>query len=177
MSPSASLIIACLPALAPFQSNPNSPGIVEPSLTAITGTETRIPHTDQAAGGTLLNVVGPIVTQDADGATSLMGHAITDTESPNRAMRDALDQLSNTAAAGDTTGMQSAAQELLDILLGNSQGRIYDGFAMLNFNRGAYVPDHLPGEYKMKLLRDTGETQPGIDGQPRKVWEVDVNML
>ena len=48
--------------------NPNDPGILEPSLTATTGVEVRIPNTDQADGETQLNIVGPIVEVDAAGA-------------------------------------------------------------------------------------------------------------
>ena len=157
--------------------DPNDPGILEPAMTATSGFPVRIPNTDQATGGTLNNVVGAIVTQNAMGALSLTGHVITDTNSPNQAMRDALDSLSAAATSGNTPGMQAAAQELLDILTGNTSGRIYDGFAMLNYNRGAYTPDQDPGEYKMKTVTDTGLTAPGIDGVPRKIWEVTVNFL
>jgi hypothetical protein len=65
----------------------------------------------------------------------------------------------------------------MDILLGTTQGRIYAGFAMLNFNRGAFAPGHEPGEYKMRTVTDTGLTEIGIDGQERKIWETDVAML
>jgi hypothetical protein len=156
---------------------PNDPGILEPLLTELNGVETRIPNTDQADGDQLLNVVGPIVVNDAKGALSLTGHPITDIESPNRAMRNALNDLYDTAIINDHFGMHTAAQELNNILLGTTEGRIYDGFSMLNFNRGAFVSDHEPGEYKMKALRDSGETAISIDGQPHTIWEVDVNYL
>ncbi len=58
-------------AIAMAQTDPNSPGIIEPCLTATMGLEVRIPNTDQAEGDELLNVVGRIVTTDAQGATSL----------------------------------------------------------------------------------------------------------
>ncbi len=48
---------------------------------------------------------------------------------------------------------------------------------MLIFNRGAFAPDHAPGEYKMKTLTDTDLTASGIDGQPRDIWEVTVDCL
>lgn len=155
----------------------DSPGIREPALSTTTGLDVRIPNTDQSNGDALLNVVGEIVRVDAQGALSLTGHVITDTTSPNRAMRDALDALANAASSEDQAAMTGAAQELNAVLLGTTEGRIYDGFAMLNFNRGAFVPDHIAGEYKMKRLTDSGLVAPGIDGQPRKIWEVTVNML
>jgi hypothetical protein len=158
--------------------NPNDPGIEEPVTSQLTGTIVRIPNTDQASGTQLLNVVGPVGRHDALGSLSITGHTITRVSSPNDDMSLDLGQLADRAASGDTAGMRSAAEDLLSILLGTTQGRIYDGFAMLNFNRGAYVPDQVPGEYKMKVLRDTGGTEISpFDGKPHKVWEVDVNML
>ncbi|MDX1748411.1 MAG: hypothetical protein R3324_20945, partial [Halobacteriales archaeon] len=88
--------------------------------------------------------------------------------------------------AGDTAAMNAAAEELLDILLGTTQGRIYDGFSMLNFNRytepsippSAFPVGDLDGEYKMKVARDTGETFVSpYDGETRTIWEVDINHL
>lgn len=157
--------------------DPNDPGILEPALTAITGEEVRIPNTDQADGDTLLNLVGEVVEVDAEGASSLTGHVITHVASPNDDMDDALQDLADAAGNDDVPAMQTAAAELMSILLGTTEGRIYDGFAMLNFNRGAFVPDHIPNEYKMKPVTDTGETAPGIDGEPRRIWEVTVNFL
>ncbi len=173
------LLVSSRADVAPAQvpANPNSPGIMEPALAEGTGVELRIPHTDQAAGDTMLNVVGSVVIVDAEGALSLTGHVITDATSPNRAMQDALEELEDAADDADLAAMTAAATELKAILLGATQGRIYDGFAMLNYNRGAFVPDHVPGEYKMKVVTDSGLTAPGMDGQPRKIWEVTVNML
>jgi len=167
--------VSCATAVA--QPDPNDPGIREPSLSTTTGQVVRIPNTDQANGGTQLNVVGPIVVTDADTTTSLLGHAITRVSSPNDDMSEALQQLAAAAQSSDQAQMDTQAQELLDILLGTTQGRIYDGFAMLNFNRGAFAPGHVVGEYKMKVLTDSGLTAPGIDGEPRKIWEVTVNFL
>lgn len=155
----------------------NSPGVLEPVLTQTTGQEVRIPNTDQAEGDTLLNLVGPVIVNDALGSQSLTGHTITHVASPNDDMEQALSDLADAAADGDQSGMEAAADELLAILLGTTEGRIYDGFAMLNFNRGAFVADHVPGEYKMKVLQDSGLTAMGIDGQPRRIWEVTVNYL
>lgn len=157
--------------------DPDHPGVLEPVLTATTGSPVRIPFTDQAQGSSLLNLAGPVTSVPASGAMSLTGHTITDLRSPNRTMRDALDDLESAASSGSTQGMQAAAQELLDVLTGQTQGHIHDGFAMLNYNRGAFAPGHVPGEYKMKTVTDSGLTAPGIDGQPRRVWEVTVNHL
>ncbi|MFQ5400145.1 MAG: hypothetical protein ACE5E7_11170 [Anaerolineae bacterium] len=160
-----------------YAQNANDPGILEPVLSALTGQEVRVPNTDQVADGVQLNVVGEVVSVDADGATSITGHTITQVSSPNRDLEQALKDLEDAARKDDQNGMQAAAAELQAILLGTTEGRIYDGFAMLSYNAGAYVADQVPGEYKMKTLHDTGLTEPGIDGVPRKVWEVDVNML
>ncbi len=162
---------------AAAQPDANDPGIREPSLSATTGQVVRIPNTDQAVGDTQLLVVGPVVETDADTALSLTGHAITRVSSPNDDMEAALSDLADAAQSGDQATMDARAQDLLDILLGETQGRIYDGFAMLNFNRGAFAPDHVAGEYKMKVLADSGLTAPGMDGEPRKIWEVNVNFL
>lgn len=163
--------------IAHAQSNPNDPGLLEPVLSATTGQEVRIPHTDQVANGQQLNIVGNVVSQQAQGTVSLTGHPITQVASPHDDMEQALKDLKDAAKDNDQAAMQAAANELQAILLGTTQGRIYDGFAMLNYNRGAFVADHVPGEYKMKILRDSGQTEMGMDGQPRKIWEADVNML
>lgn len=156
----------------------NGPGILEPALSATTGQTVRIPHTDQASGQTQLNILNNTITDaDARGAVSILGFPITRVESPNDDMKEALKDLKDAARDNKTAEMQAAAQDLMNILLGTTQGRIYDGFAMLNFNRGAFVPDHVAGEYKMKTLHDTGLTEQGIDGQPRKIWEANINLL
>jgi len=157
--------------------DPNSPGVLEPVLTAIDGVARRIPHTDQANGDQLLTPVGPVVTRAASDSQSILGHPITSVESPNDDMKDALKDMFDAAKDDDVVEMRAAARELKNILMGTTEGRIYDGFAMLNFNRGAFMPDHLPGEYKMKVLRDTGLTEPGIRGGQVKIWEVDINMF
>ncbi len=170
-------LAVALPSAVAAQSDPNDPGVLEPVLSAVNGVDTRIPNTDQALGGTLLNVVGAINEQSAQGATSLLGHTITSVRSPNEAMRDALDTLSSAAGSGNAAAMQGPATELLAILTGTTQGEFFDGFAMLNYNRGAFTPDQVPGEYKLKPLTDSGQTALGIDGELRRIWEVDVNFL
>ena len=144
---------------------------------AVHGVERRIPHTDQANGDVLQAVVGEVVTVDAKNTNSLLDHPITSDNSPNDDMEQALKDMFDAAKNDEATAMRGAAQTLMDILMGTTQGKIYDGFAMLNFNRGAFVPDQVPGEYKMKVLRDTGLTEAGIRGGQVKIWEVDVNML
>ncbi len=159
----------------------NESGIQEPVLSKLTDTDVRYPHTDQTSGGLLNNIVGNVVTIDAAGAASALGHAINNDDSPNDDMHSALKDMSNAAKDRDRTAMQAAAEELMDILQGTTRGRIYDGFAMLNYNRGAFMPDHKSGEYKMKVARDTGEEEPGLSDTgatvQRKIWEIDVNML
>ena len=155
----------------------NNPGILEPVLTELTGMEVRIPNTDQMDGDIQLNVVGNIVSNSSLGSTSLLGNVITSNSSPDEDLETALKLLEIAVSEGDSNGMNSAANEIMDILKGNTSGRIYDGFSLLNYNRGAFVSDHLVDEYKMKKARDTGLTALGIDGGERKIWEVDVNML
>jgi len=172
--------------------DPNDPGIQEPVLSMLTGTDVRYPHTDQSSGGVLNNIVGNVVSVDADGAFSASGHPINSDESPNDDMYEALEDMSDAAIDRNRTAMQAAASELMDILQGTTRGRIYDNFAMLNYNRGAFMPDHEAGEYKMKVARDTGEmepprlcetgeTEPGLcetdETVERKIWEIDVSML
>ncbi len=165
----------------------NEPGVLEPVTSHLQGKDIRIPNSDQSVDGIeQSNIDGAAVLTDALSTTSMLGHPITQVSSPNEDMRLGLQALATAALAGDQLGMDSAAAELRSILLGTTQGRIYDGFSMLNFNRwldpsiGAesFPPDAMPGEYKMKLARDTGETYVSpYDGELRKIWEVDVNML
>ncbi len=158
--------------------DPNNPGIMEPALSATSNTVVRIPHTDQANGKMQLNIDNNVVTAtDARGALSLLGVPITQVKSPNEDMNEALKAMADAAKDGKSADMQAAATDLMNILLGTTSGRIYDGFAMLNFNRGAFLADQVPGEYKMKALIDTGLTETGIDGLPRKIWEANVNLL
>jgi len=156
----------------------NGPGIIEPVSGAV------IPNTNQVEGNVQVNIDGSVMTETALGATSLMGHKINSATSPNDDMRKALRKINSAAVSGDTMGMMVPANALMDILLGRTQGKIYDGFPMLNFNSDhleGVEPDLIPGlvsgEYKMKDLHDTGRTAPGLDGSLKKVWEVDVNML
>jgi hypothetical protein len=144
--------------------------------TALSGNEVRIPGTEQVSDGELTQVVSHTV-EDAEGATSVTGHEITQVSNPHDDLFAALDRLGDAADDGDTAGMEEAAQEAAAILEGETSGRVYDGFPLLNYSRGGPLSDQVDGEYKTKRLRDSGETRPSIDGTQRTVWEVDVNML
>jgi hypothetical protein len=159
----------------------NNPGVLEPVTSHLQGKEIRIPNTDQSLDGrTMATIHGAPQNLQAIGRKSILGHEITRNTSPNDDMRLALMAILQGAKGRDAAAMKVAAEELEDILMGTTAGRIYDGFAMLNFNRGAFVPDHVPGEYKMKLVRDTGETYANPfdpEGGSVKIWEVDINLL
>lgn len=91
------LFITSLVVPISYSQDPNHPGILEPALSATTGTTVRIPHTDQVVNGNLANVVGGLVYKDAEDTVSLLGHPITDDSSPNDDMEDALDDLEDAA--------------------------------------------------------------------------------
>jgi len=165
----------------------NEPGILEPVLSHLENREVRIPNTDQSIDGfEQTNVEGEIVREEATSTTSLTGFPITHVASPNDDLFLALSDLASAADGGNAPGMEAAAQELMDILLGTTEGRIYDGFSMLNFNRWKdpsidaryFPPDVIVGEYKMKEAVDTGRTfiSP-YDGEERKIWEVDIALF
>lgn len=156
--------------------DPNDPGILEPIKTTLSGSPVRIPGTDQVNDGALQQVVSH-TAEDAAGATSVRGHEITSVSNPHDDLRDALRALSDAADDGDRAAMEEAASEIDAILRGETRGRIYDGFRLLNYSKGGDLPDHVDGEYKMKRLRDSGDTRPSIDGRERTVWEIDVNMV
>lgn len=163
----------------------NEPGIIEPvtsELNARAGMDdpvVRIPHTDQSVDGVeQTNLHGAVNYFDGFGATSMMGHPITSMNSPHADMRTALDTMSQAVRSNDRAALEAASDELSAILHGTTSGRLYDGFSMLNYNRGAYLPDHIEGEYKMKWAVDSGETFVSpFDGETRKIWEMDINML
>jgi len=159
----------------------NNPGIMEPVTSHLQGEDIRVPNTDQSVDGNAQSTIhGTPVWHKALGRKSLMGHDITKVSSPNDDLRLGLQSLLAAAQNRNTAAMKAAAEELQSILLGTTQGRIYDGFSMLNFNRGAFAEGHVPGEYKLRVAQDTGERfQNPFDpeGGEAKVWEVDINML
>ena len=166
-------LLTAIPAGASGRSNG---AINEPVLSALSGSEVLIPNTDPVIDGVQANVVGDIVSENARGALSLTGHEISVVESPNDGMREALKELVDAADDDDQTAMTAAAAELESILLGTTEGRIYDGFPMLNFN-GPDNPDQVEGDYKTKRLRDSGRTGISTDGEQHTIWELDVTML
>jgi hypothetical protein len=116
----------------------------------------------------------------------MLGHDITHVASPNEDMRLGLLDMATAAVNDDQAGMDAAAAELRAILYGTTEGRIYDGFAMLNYNRwldpdidaSDFPSDAVPGEYKMKEAVDTGNTFVSpYDGEIRRIWEITINML
>lgn len=168
------------------QVNPNEPGVLEPVTSFLQGRDIRVPNTDQTVNGIDLALAEGTLLETATSTTSMLGFPITQVSSPNEDMRLALLAMASAAAADNAPGMRQQARELERILLGKTRGRIYDGFSMLNFNRwghpgiGAshFPPGAVAGEYKMKVAAETGETfiSP-YDGEERKVWDVDINML
>ena len=179
--------VAVLATFAPWTSaqllsngmDSNNPGVLEPMTWGVEGREVRVPNTDQSVDGTAQSTIeGDVNYRDAVGATSLLGHTINRAESPNEDMMLALRNMLAAAELGQSAVMNASAMDLHNILMGETQGRIYDGFSMLNINRDAFTPGHMPGEYKMKLARDTGRTFTSpFDGEQRKIYEADINML
>ena len=175
----------------------NEPGIFEPVSSHLQGRDIRVPNTDQTTDGLdQANVWPDGVVPDpididpgAGNVLSLLGAPITHLASPNDDMFYALMDLAFAAEDDDLDAAREAARELESILLGTTRGRIYDGFAMLNYNRwkdadetgitaADFPPDAMPGEYKMKLAVDSGETITSpFDGEERRIWTVDINML
>ena len=169
------------------QTDFNNPGIYEPITSFLEGRDVRVPNTDQSIDGVQQSAVdGEFSILDARFTESLLGHPITRVSSPNEDMRLALQDIATAALGGDQSGMTTGANELLSILHGTTEGRIYDGFSMLNYNRWKnpdigpehFPQDAVPAEYKMKVARDTGKTfiSP-FDNEERKIWEVDINFL
>ncbi|MBC8328403.1 MAG: hypothetical protein H8E31_06610, partial [Planctomycetes bacterium] len=161
--------------------DPNDPGILDAVLLHLGALNSRLPASHQVSDNSeLLNIVGGVggvKRKPAKGQPSATGAAIVEVRSPNRRLEDAVDALETAASNGSRPGMQSAALAAAGILFGSTQGEIFDGFAMLNHSRGAFLPDHLPGQDRMKRLRDTGLTATGPHGQLQRIWEVDVRLL
>lgn len=173
--------------LQPFKTaeanDANNKGIIEPVLTSLLGRDIRVPHTDQIVDGEQANLLS-FATTSAMGEKSMSGNEITKVSNPHADLNDALVKLSDNARNGIVS--TTDADEILNILLGRTTGRIYDGFSLLNFNRwneplidASFFPaDAVPGEYKTKTIRDTGETEPNFKGEGKvSIWEIDVNMF
>ncbi len=160
--------------------NPLFPDSVDPVLSATMEREIRIPNTSPALNGLPNLHASPLEVTPLIGAQSLTGHTITNLHDPNQALELSLNRLLRAAQEVEYRPfyVRNAAQDIMNILTGETQGQVYDGFAMLNYNRGAYVSDQIDGQYKMKRLRESGETiLSQIDGEVHKIWEVDINML
>lgn len=174
----------------------NNNGIKEPVLSDLLERDVRIPHTKQVANGNMANVIS-IEVEDALGAVSILKNKITKVSNPHDDLLELLTRLSDKAKEGIID--KAAANEILGILLGTTSGRIYDGFALLNFNRwnepsipkSAFNDEVVIGEYKTKTIRHSGKTEQNfkkpaegvnpavLEEKDDKVtiWEVDVNML
>ena len=156
------------------------PDSVDPVLSAEMGKEVRIPNTSPVLNGRPNLHAKALQTTSLDRAKSILGHDIVSTRDPLQDLELAIYRLHSVAeSAGDEPLSElDPAQEVMDILVGQTEGRVYDGFALLNYNRGAITPDHIPGEYKMKRLTETGETVVSqVDGEEHKIWEVTINMF
>ena len=181
-----------------LQGNPNDPrGIKEPVLSRILGRDLYMPNTAQVTDDRRLKNLVSFDARDAVGATSPLGEEISEVTNPHKDLFAAADRLQKAAVlgrdlgAGDPdaieaarAGVQESADDMLDILLGRTRGRLYDGFSLLNFNRWTndlvspedFPDDILPDEYKMKQIRVTGDRVPSWkdDGTLVNVWEVTV---
>jgi len=178
----------------------NDPGIEEPMLSAIFGRTLRIPHTDQVTqpgvNANVLSLEQHFADDPSVVSLSSTGHPITPDGviDPQRVLGFAVGKMSDASGRGDVALMREGAEEALDVLLGRTEGKIFDGFPLLNFNRwnspevapGDVSPDSVPGEYKMKRIRpvldpDSGEQlmEPSWkdDGTMVRVWQIDVDHL
>ena len=152
---------------------------LDPVLTFTMGEEVRIPASI-ASDQNLPILHGDVEMTPLLDTESLTGHPISNLRDPLQDLELALAGLLMAAEeAGDQPITDSAAaQEAMDILLGQTEGRLYDGFPLLNYNQGGPLEDQIDGEYKMKELTPTGEYFTSqIDGETRQVWELTVNML
>jgi len=153
---------------------------VDPVLSFALQREIRIPNSTPAYGGEPLLHASELALTPLVGATSATGHEITSMHGPLQDLElDLAELLMAAQEAGDQPlGDLTTAEDVVDILTGATEGRMYDGFALLNYNRGAWASDHMEDEYKMKRLVDTGETfVSDIDGEEHRIWEIDIQML
>ncbi len=170
-------------------------GIKDPVLSALMEREIIAPHTKQIVNGRLANLISANV-EPALGAKSILQNEIVKVSNPHEDLRNALSNLSDKSKKGEIS--IDDAKEIKDILLGTTSGKIYDGFALLNFNRwnedsipdSAFPEDAVKGEYKTKKVRHSGITErnfkkPAEGANPDvldeedevNIWEVDVNMI
>lgn len=153
---------------------------LDPVLSFAMQREIRVPNSTPAFDGQPLLHATPLVLNPLLGAVSATGHEITSIHDPLQDLELELSRLYVEAgrAGSEPLSDLTSAQTAVDILTGGTEGRMYDGFALLNYNRGAWTDGHVEGEYKMKRLTDTGETFiSAIDGEEHRIWEIDVQML
>jgi hypothetical protein len=156
------------------------PDSMDPVLSKMFGRDVRIPNSCPAIDGS------PNLHEDALEFAplltthSLTGNPIKSLHDPLQDLELALYKIEKACKAPEyrPAYVQAAARDVLDILKGDTRGRVYDGFPLLNYNRRKTLRDQVAGEYKTKRLRDSGETIVSqIDGEIHKVWEVDYSML
>ncbi len=165
----------------PLTASQPAPGdSLDPVLSRALGREIYIPNSSAVQDGEPSLHASALRTTPLLGADSVKGHPITAVRDPLQDLELALVQLladAESAAAG-TLVDTAAAQNVMDILVGDTRGRVYDGFPLLNFNRGGDGPGQILGEYKTKRLTDTGRTFVSqIDGETHRIWELTINML
>ncbi len=165
------------------------PDSVDPVLTAkqkygieaFVEKKVRVPNTTPVVDGKPNLHASSLTTTPFRDTTSILGHPITGAiHGPLEALEDALWNLDRAARRAGNIPLAdlSPVFDVRNILLGKTAGQVFDGFGLLNYNAGALTPDHVPHEYKMKRLQDTGETVVSqIDGQEHKIWEITVNTL
>ena len=156
------------------------PDSMDPVLSKMFGRDVRIPNSCPALDGGPNLHNGPLQAQALLKTRSLSGYAIESLHDPLQDLELALHKIDRACRAPEyrPAYVQAAGREVIDILKGDTRGRVYDGFPLLNFKRNQVLPDQVPGEYKTKRLRDTGETVISqIDGEEHKIWEVDYSML
>ena len=153
---------------------------VDPVLSFTLGEEVRIPNSTPAYDGEPLLHASDLVVTPMVGSESATGAEIESVHGPLQDLELDLAQLLVEAleAGDEPLGDVTSAEDAIAILTGETQGRMYDGFALLNYNRGAWAEGHIEDEYKMKPLTDTGERFIStIDGEEHKIWEVDIQMV
>ena len=153
---------------------------VDPVLSFVQEREVRIPNSTPAYDGEPLLHATDLVINPMVGSVSATGNEITSVHGPLQDLELDLAQLLIEAqkAGDEPLGDITSADDVMSILTGNTEGRMYDGFALLNYNRGAWAEGHIPDEYKMKPLVETDERFIStIDGEEHQIWEVDIQMV
>ena len=173
-----SLLLAAPAAAQGPLPDPNDPGIIDPVAEYWLSSPARLPGSLQVTGNSeLVNIVGQVRRRDIKTVPSASGTQINSTKSPAKDLESALGDLGAADTAGQQAPMNAAALELRAILLGDTQGRAYDGFPMLHHRLAPTTPGQLAGEYRMKRLEDRGARVASYGGALRKVWQAEVRLL